>query len=195
MNLRPASRQDILASLVNRTAKGDWAAFTTLYTMTSPQVYGVMLHMTNFAQSCEDLLQEVYIAVWRRASSYEPEKAQVGTWLTAIARNRTLDWLRSQQAGMDGRIADGDPEAMELAAGTDDPEALAATATSRTALVACLNELGAQQRQAIFLAYVKGHTHAELARHLNTALGTVKSWVRRGLQQLRSCLQDSGASP
>jgi RNA polymerase sigma-70 factor (ECF subfamily) len=193
MNRSVPTRQEILARLVQRTASGDWEAFTTLYTMTSSKLFGRMLYMTNFAHACEDLLQEVYLLVWRRAGQYQPDRAQVTTWLTTIARNRTLDWLRSQGAGVDGRTLDQDPEILELAAGTDAPEDLADMESSRTALTSCLNELGAQQRQVIFLAYVKGHTHAELAAQLDTALGTVKSWVRRGLQQLKACLQGSGA--
>jgi RNA polymerase sigma-70 factor (ECF subfamily) len=189
-----AARKVVLARLMSESADGDWKAFTRLYAMTSPQLYGVMLRMTNYAQACEDLLQEVYITVWKRARRYDVNKAQVMTWLIAIARNRTLDWLRSQGAGMNQRLVDQDPEALDLAAGTATPEQSAQNAASETALENCLDTLSDEQRNAVVLAYLEGHSHAELAERLSSPLGTVKSWVRRGLDRLKTCLQGLGGA-
>jgi RNA polymerase sigma-70 factor (ECF subfamily) len=189
-----AARQVVLARLMTESAAGDWKAFTRLYAMTSPQLYGVMLRMTNYAQSCEDLLQEVYITVWKQAGRYDGSKAQVMTWLTAIARHRTLDWLRAQGAGMNQRLVAQDPEALDLAAGTASPEQSAQAAASETDLEHCLETLNEDQRSAIVLAFLEGHSHAELAERLSSPLGTVKSWVRRGLDGLKTCLQALGGA-
>ena len=179
---------------MTESAGGDWRAFTRLYAMTSPQLYGLILRMTNYAQTCEDLLQEVYITVWRRADHYDASQAQVMTWLIAIARNRTLDWLRQQSSGLNPRMSDQDPEALELAAGTATPEQSAHDAANETDLEHCLEQLSGEQRSAIVLAFLEGHSHAELAERLASPLGTVKSWVRRGLASLKTCLQALGGA-
>ena len=191
-NTDAASRQKVLARLMQKTARGDFQAFSMLYAMTSPQLFGVMLKITNYAQACEDLLQEVYLTVWRRAGHYHPQKASVITWLATITRNRTLDWLRSQHSGLEKLMVDKSPEALDLAAGNADLEHLTDNAYRESQLAACLDRLSPEQRQAIVLAYLEGYSHAELAQRLSTALGTVKSWIRRGLEQLKLCLQRLG---
>ena len=172
-----ASRQKVLAGLMKRTAQDDWQAFGMLYSMTSSQLFGLMLSMTNYANSCEDLLQEVYLTVWKKAGDYQPEKAGVTTWLCTIARNRTLDWLRSQAASAAKEGSQQSADAVELSAGTAGPEQLAQISSESTTLKSCLDNLSTEQSRAIVLAYFNGHTHAELARLLDSALGTVKSWA------------------
>jgi len=187
-----SSRAEVLARLMRRSADRDWQAFSMLYSMTSSQLFGLMLSMTNYAHVCEDLLQEVYITAWKKAGDYDPKKAAVSTWLCTIARNRTLDWLRSEstKAAKTGFVQDS--HTLDLASGLDGPDQWAESDSSQTALQACLENLTSDQRHAILLAYFEGHSHAELARRLNSALGTVKSWVRRGLASLKVCLQSSG---
>ena len=187
-----SGRAAVLARLMRRTADRDWQAFSLLYSMTSSQLFGLMLSMTNYAHACEDLLQEVYITVWRKAPDYQPDKAGVTTWLCTIARNRTLDWLRSETSRTGRYGSDQDVDALDLASGLDGPEKWTQNDSSQSALQACLENLSSDQRHAILLAYFEGHTHAELAERLNSALGTVKSWVRRGLVSLKNCLQGSG---
>jgi RNA polymerase sigma-70 factor (ECF subfamily) len=187
-----ARKQEVLARLLSRTAQQDWQAFGMLYSMTSSQLYGLMLRMTNFASDCDDLLQEVYLTVWRKADQYEPEKAAVSTWLGAIARNRTLDWLRSQSAASAKESREQSVDALDLAYGDAGPDEWTAASLQGGALQLCLDSLSEEQRKAILLAYFEGLTHAELARRLQTALGTAKSWVRRGLQSLKICLQRAG---
>lgn len=185
-------KQEVLSRLMKRTAKQDWQAFSLLYSMTSSQVYGMMLSMTNYAAACEDLLQEVYVVVWRKADKYQADKAAVTTWLATIARNKTLDWLRSQSSGVQKQTIEQSPEALDLASVNPGPEHWAESSLYRISLQDCLDGLSDDQRNAIQLAYFEGHTQAELAQRLNTALGTVKSWVRRGLESLKLCLERSG---
>jgi len=189
-----ARKQEVLVRLLQDTARQDWKAFSLLYSMTSSQLYGLMLSMTNYAHACEDLLQEVYLTVWRKAGQYDPEKAAVTTWLGTIARNRTLDWLRSQASSNASESLEQSVEALDLASGNVGPAQWTETSVQEGALKVCLDALTAEQRNAILLAYFEGHTHAELAQRLNSALGTVKSWVRRGLESLKSCLQRAGGT-
>ena len=187
-----AEKQEVLARLVMRTARHDWQAFSMLYSLTSPQLFGLMLSMTNYAHVCEDLMQEVYLTVWRKANQYEPDKAAVSTWLCTIARNRTLDWLRSQSSGTAKESREQSVEALDLACGNSGPDQWTEANMQGGALQICLDRLSPEQRNAILLAYFEGLTHAELAGRLKSALGTVKSWVRRGLESLRICLQRAG---
>lgn len=191
-NVDAAAKQQVLIRLMQRTAKKDWQAFSMLYSMTSSQVFGLMLSMTNYSSACEDLMQEVYLTVWRKADGYRSDKAAVSTWLCTIARNRTLDWLRSQSSGIKKNETEQSPEALDLASVNPGPEHWAESNLEKISLQDCLDSLTDEQRNAIQLAYFEGHTHAELAERLNSALGTVKSWVRRGLQNLKVCLQRGG---
>jgi RNA polymerase sigma-70 factor (ECF subfamily) len=186
-----SEKQEVLARLLKRTAQHDWQAFSLLYSMTSSQLFGLMLSMTNYANVCEDLLQEVYLTVWRKADQYEPDKAAVSTWLCTIARNRTLDWLRSQSSGSAKDRREQSVEALDLACGNTGPDQWTETSMAGSAMQTCLERLSAEQRSAILLAYFEGLTHAELASRLQSALGTVKSWVRRGLESLKICLQQA----
>lgn len=186
------SNQEVLIRLMQQTAKQDWQAFSLLYSMTSSQLYGMMLGMTNYAAVCEDLLQEIYVTVWQKADKYQADKASVSTWLATIARNKTLDWLRSQSSGVQKQTIEQSPEALDLASVNPGPDHFTESGMYRISLQDCLDGLSDEQRNAIQLAYFEGHTHAELAERLNSALGTVKSWVRRGLGNLKACLERSG---
>ena len=190
----PPSKQEVLVRLIRETADEDWEAFSKLYAMTSQTVFGVMLRMTRYAPDCEDLLQEVYVTLWRRAKNYDPGQSQVMTWIITIARNRTIDWLRSKGSGIEGKLIEPSPDALDLAAGGSSPEQVAERAGASTDLEQCLQSLSHDQRQAVVLAYLEGHSHAELADRLASPLGTVKSWIRRGLSRLRSCLSELGGA-
>lgn len=178
---------------MRKTARRDWQAFSMLYAITSPRLFGLILHMTNYSEGCEDLLQEVYIKAWRQADRFDPEKSKVTTWLSAIARNRTIDWMRSQTSGMNRFTSNQSPEAMELAGGID-PASETERLDEHSGLKVCMDQLSTPQRQAIFLSYLKGHTHSELVDKLGSPLGTVKSWVRRGLESLKACLERTGGA-
>jgi len=132
--------------------------------------------------------------VTSKAGKYNADKAAVSTWLATIARNRTLDWLRSQSSGVNQRTAEQSVEALDLASVNDGPESWTESRGQRISLQDCMDHLTDEQRNAIQLAYFEGHTHAELAERLNSALGTVKSWVRRGLASLKTCLQSAEGS-
>jgi RNA polymerase sigma-70 factor, ECF subfamily len=185
--MAPPAQVDALGELLARSALGDRAAFARLYQATSAKLYGVALRILRREDWAEEVLQECYVNVWRHAPEYNASRAAPMTWMTSIVRNRCLDWLRRPNPEP---LAEGAEEALE----SDGPGPLDELERAREsgAIARCLRALEAKQRQAIALAFYDGLSHAELAQHLREPLGTVKTWVRRGLTKLRSCLELQG---
>ena len=177
------ARQRLVEALV-ATGEENRAAFRTLYQLTSAKLFGVCLRICGDRQAAEDVLSDVYMTVWKRAGAYEPGRASPISWLATIARNRAIDWRRSARrvpsAPLDEApdIADDTPSSVERML-LDEREAQ---------LHLCLEELQQRQRTAIRTAFFDGLTYAELAARQGVPLGTMKSWVRRGLLRLRECL-------
>jgi RNA polymerase sigma-70 factor (ECF subfamily) len=176
-----------LDQLLSQCALGDREAFRALYEATAAKLFAVALRILRREDWAEEVLQECYVSVWRHAPEYKADRAAPMTWMTSIVRNRCLDWLRRTNPEP---LADEALEALE----SPNPGPLARLEEGRdsAALARCLRGLDARQRQAIALAFFDGLSHAELAKHLREPLGTVKTWVRRGLQRLKTCL---GALP
>jgi RNA polymerase sigma-70 factor (ECF subfamily) len=175
-----------LARLLAACARRDRQAFQRLYEASSAKLYGAALRILRRGDWAEEVLQDCYVSIWTHAPDYKPALAAPMTWMTSIVRNRCLDWLRRPRP----EVIDEDGAIVE-ATESDGPGPLAELerAKDAAALSRCLGELEAKQRQAIALAFFDGLSHAELAAHLREPLGTVKTWVRRGLLRLRSCLE------
>jgi len=188
--MAPPAQVDALGELLSRSALGDRAAFARLYQATSAKLYGVALRILRREDWAEEVLQECYVNVWRHAPEYNASRAAPMTWMTSIVRNRCLDWLRRPNPLPLADLDEGAEEALE----SDRPGPLDELERGREsgAIARCLRALEAKQRQAIALAFYDGLSHAELAQHLREPLGTVKTWVRRGLAKLRSCLELQG---
>lgn len=185
-----------LAQLLARCGLGDRAAFGTLYERTSAHLFAVVLRIQRDRAQAEDILQEVYVNVWRAAQGFDAAQSQPLTWLTSIARHRAIDSLRRAQTqpqlqsvhtsadedhdegDMLDQVADDNPGPLDL---------LGRAADARE-LSRCMAVLSAAQRQSVALAFFDGLSHAEVAAQLREPLGTVKSWVRRALLSLRACL-------
>ncbi len=168
------------------TGAEDRAAFAKLYKLTSAKLFGICLRICGDRGAAEDVLSDVYLTVWRRAGAYEPGRASPISWLATIARNRAIDWRRS--AGRRPSVAlDSAPDVAD-----DDPSAEQRLifGEEKQRLHLCLDQLEDKQRGAIRTAFFGGLTYAELAMRDGVPLGTMKSWVRRGLQRLRDCLRD-----
>ncbi|HVF63225.1 MAG TPA: sigma-70 family RNA polymerase sigma factor [Casimicrobiaceae bacterium] len=180
-----------LAGLLARTALADQIAFSELYRLTSSKLYGVALRIVRDRSAAEEVLQEAYVAVWHHAGSYVAAKSAPLTWLTAIVRNRCLDSLRRREVATVPLDGDDDSDRL-FAADSRDPAQWMIDAAEANRVRTCVESLESGMRQAIALAFFHGLTHAELAAHLGQPLGTVKSWVRRGLERLRQCLERAG---
>lgn len=192
----PTPRQQALAELLSRVALGDRAAFERLYRETSPHLLGVVLRIQKDRAQAEDVLQEVYVNVWRSAQGFNPAVSQPTTWLGSIARNRAIDSLRRGQTAPQtvssraGGPEDEDTDMLDdIASEAPGPLDLLAQASTAKALSTCMDNLSGDQRHSLALAYYQGLSHSEVADHLGQPLGTVKSWVRRGLQGLKNCLE------
>lgn len=178
--------RDYLRSLLAATAGGDRQAFENLYRRTSAKLFGICLRILGERTQAEEALQDVYLAIWHKADMYDGDRASPITWLAQIARNKAIDHLRankserlSQPLESSVEPVDETPGAADLAQGRDD----------RRRLHACLQELSGEQRRVIRIAFFEGCTYEEIAQRSDTPLGTVKSWVRRGLLKLKDCLQ------
>jgi RNA polymerase sigma factor (sigma-70 family) len=185
-----------LSRLLGRAGLGDRAAFATLYEQTSAHLLGVVLRIQRDRAQAEDILQEVYVNVWRAAQSFDAAQSQPLTWLSSIARNRAIDSLRRTQTQPQFRstiTSTTDDEETDVydtvADSAPGPLDLLSRASDARALSSCMQGLSAQQRQSVALAFFDGLSHAEVAEQMRQPLGTVKSWVRRALMSLKSCLE------
>jgi RNA polymerase sigma-70 factor (ECF subfamily) len=173
-------------ALLARVATGDRAAFESLYRDTSPTLLGICLRVLSDRAEAEDVLQDVFVSVWSRAAQFDARRAHAISWLCTIARNRAIDRLRALPAP-----ATRAP--IEVAEATPDPDASpmdsAASALDRERLDLCLERLDAQRQALIRTAFFEGATYAELASRSGSPLGSVKSWIRRALLQLKACLE------
>ncbi len=174
-----------LAQWMSQVASGDRAALRQLYDATSSKLFGVCLRILRDREESEDVLQDVYITIWRRADRFDVAKASVMTWLSTIARNRAIDRLRAR-----GPMAYAEQvDELEIPDGSVGADALLEAADDRNRLQHCLGELDERTAQVIRTAFFEGVTYEALAARVDAPLGTVKSWIRRGLARLKGCLQ------
>ncbi|TFF22130.1 sigma-70 family RNA polymerase sigma factor [Jiella endophytica] len=169
---------------MDRLATGEQDALGDLYQRTSAKLFGICLRILNDRDEAEDVLQDVYLTIWRRADRFDAARASPITWLATIARNRSIDRLR--QIGRRGErpvedmddLADAGPNPFEALAESDDGRRLAE----------CLGTLDERTRGSIIAAFYGGSTYDALAERLSVPLGTIKSRIRRGLMKLKGCL-------
>lgn len=178
-----------LRRLLAACAGRDDAAFARLYEATSAKLFGVALRILKREDWAEEVLQDCYVNIWNHASSYSAGLSSPMTWMTSIVRNRCLDWLRRPNLELPVEEDEEGGSFLDAVASNDPgPMDLLTRSSDAAALAACLKRLENKQRMAIMLAFFDGLTHSELALHFRQPLGTVKTWVRRGLLQLKGCL-------
>jgi RNA polymerase sigma factor (sigma-70 family) len=185
-----------LIALLDRIAQGDTpgrrrdaeAALRALYDLTAPRLYGVALRVVGQRDRAEDVLQETFLYVWRSASGFRASLSPPFAWLGLIARSRALDLLRRRAAERADAADDVDAMGDALAGETASPLDASDASEQAWALHECLRKLEARQREVVSLAYFRDLSHSELAQQLRLPLGTVKTWVRRALEQLRGCM-------
>lgn len=177
---------DRLAALLQAVAGGDRAAFEMLYRTTSAALLGICVRVLSDRSEAEDVLQDVYVTIWRKAAQFDGGRARAMAWLASIARHRAIDRLRhlpapSQRAPIEVIEYATDP--------SPSPASRAEAATEYSRLDDCLQQLEPRRQTLIRTAFFEGATYDELASRSGSPLGSVKSWIRRGLMQLRACLE------
>ena len=177
-----------LNELLIRSGREDAAAFRQLYAATSPRLFAVCKRLLRDEALAEDVLQEGFIKIWNHAATFSANKASAMTWMTTIVRNQALDKLRQANSRPEssGEVA---YETLEFASLEPGPDALHQWGEDAQRLWHCLETLKPEQRECLLQAFYHGQTHDELARNLVKPLGTEKAWIRRGLEQLKGCLQ------
>ena len=188
---RPAQlpESEFEASLISRIAEGDESAFTALYERFSASLYGMAFRMMNDAKEAEDVLQEGFTYIWRKAASYDSIRSSPFAWAVMIVRNKAIDRLRVRRRLE--RLRDKVTTEGSFNQEKDETSADEPTLRERGALVrSALQQIPEEQRQALELCFFGGLTHAQIAERLATPLGTIKARIRRGLLRLRDCLNE-----
>jgi RNA polymerase sigma-70 factor, ECF subfamily len=163
-----------LNELLARCAAADGAALKRLYECVAPRLFACLTRMLRRRSIAEEALQDVFVTVWERAAQFQPERGRPMAWLMSIARYRAIDLLA---------------EPLEPASQEAEPTEERSLLSGGALLERCLALLTQEQRECLELAFVGGNSHQDIAQRLGSPLGTVKSWIRRALQSLKSCLE------
>ncbi len=176
-------------NLIDRIAAQDDTALKALYDSTAPRLFGLALRVVRHRDTAEDVLQEAFVSIWRGAGNYRASLSPPMAWLGLIVRSRALDALRKRASERADLMNDLDDEhAPPLAGNAPNPMDATDASEQAFALHQCLGKLENRQREVVSLAYLRDLSHGELAAQLQLPLGTVKTWIRRGLEQLRGCM-------
>ncbi len=179
------SSRHMLDHLLSGVARGDEAAFAELYQVTSAKLYSVALRILRNSEAAEDVVQDSYFKVWERARDFDPEIAAPITWMAAIVRNRALDEVRKRVARPQADVSELD----NLESDDEHPVEVLGRREDVDRLRRCLEGLEADKRQMVQLAYLDGLSREALAKRFGHPEGTVKTWLRRSLAQLKGCLE------
>ena len=173
-----------LVWLVAAVAKGDEAAFERLYQATQAKLYGVTLRILRRTDLAEEVLQETYVKIWRRAGDYNPRLSNPVTWMVAIARHGALDVIRKRGEA----VLEDEPRAMDVESDEQSPLAQSEMTEDLQRLLACMGGLEEEHRRVVLLAYYNGWSREQLAEKFDKPVNTIKTWLRRSLIQIRECL-------
>jgi RNA polymerase sigma factor (sigma-70 family) len=178
-----ATDDDITGWIV-ACAKGERAALSRLHAAEAARMTGVAERMLRRRALADEAVQDAFVQVWRRAASFDPARGNGRTWIYAVLRNRCLNIIRSESR----TELPGDDTVFERPSEEDDPETILGKIDEASRLHHCLGKLEPKRRGAIILAYAQGLSYGEVAGKLDLPLGTIKSWIRRGMLQLKECL-------
>lgn len=185
---------DTLPDLLARTALRDRAAFERLYRATCAHLFSVSFRILRNEARADEVLQEAYMNIWHNAETWRAVSGTPMTWMINIVRNKSIDLLRSRRTELETTTVLEDDAVDVPADAVVDPQQLISDSLVKAHIDGCMQALPAVQRQALALAYYRGMVHTDIAQALNAPLGTAKGWVRRGLEQLRLCLEAAGVS-
>jgi RNA polymerase sigma-70 factor, ECF subfamily len=187
---------DRLQDLIAATARSDQPSFARLYQRTHTHLFGLALRMLGTRHAAEDVLQEAFVSIWKSAHTYlasaDQHDSHAMAWLIAVLRNKALDALRSRTRLKEDTLPEDDGLEEDNSSPTP-PTSISALEQLNQAAQAlqiqdCMAALGGSYRQSLALAYYQGLSHSEVAQQMGAPLGSVKAWIRRGLEQLKSCL-------
>ena len=181
-------RDKNLDALLLRAGAGDATAFRQFYDLTAPAILAFLIKMLRDRHAAEDVLQESMVVAWNRAAVFDPDLAAAKTWITTIARRRALDMIRRQDR-RDEVLRGGAADIRLVLGKENDPDSDTESSATAARLVHCFEEIGADSATCIQYAYLHGMSFSEIAVQIDRSLGTIKSWVRRGLQKLKSCME------
>jgi RNA polymerase sigma-70 factor (ECF subfamily) len=182
----PPVEGDPLARALSRVALGDRNAFETVYRQASGRVFAICLRVLSDRAEAEDVVQEVFTTVWHKAGQFDAAKASAITWLGMIARNRAIDRRRASPSNAQHAPIEFADDVVDAA---PTPAAAAESGAEGARLEQCMQQLDGRRRSLIRVAFFEGATYEELAARVGSPLGSVKSWIRRGLLQLKACLE------
>jgi RNA polymerase sigma-70 factor (ECF subfamily) len=183
------TRDDELIALIARCAIADQTALKELFDRLGPYLNGVAFRIVRSEDASNDVLQAAFIQIWQNASSYRPHLSKPLTWLTSIVRYRALDRFtqeKSLRAKFNSELSE---EEFTSIPGDSCPLQAASADQTRNAIVKCLENLSERIKESIELAYLQGYSRDEIAGLMNTNSNTVKSWLHRGAQRLKQCLE------
>jgi RNA polymerase sigma-70 factor, ECF subfamily len=180
------SNRSLITAALGRIPAGDRAALQTVYRLTSTKLFGVCLRILGERAEAEDVLQEVYVTVWRKAADFDSSRASPMTWLIALARNRSIDRIRASRRARNMDPIDAATEIADDAGGVD---IAIENAQEHARLHGCLEGLASHERAALRGAFFDGNTYEDLASRMKVPLGTMKSWIRRAMIKLKACLE------
>ena len=176
---------DPISDLIGGVARADRTSFRMLYSQTSAKLFGVCLRILRDRSEAEDAVQEVFTRVWLNARRYEAAKGRGMTWLIAIARNHAIDRLRARPAPAEN----ADDAAVAISDPAPGPEARAVAMGEASRIADCFDTLDPARADAVRGAYLNGLSYEDLSRRHDVPLNTMRSWLRRGLQKLKECLE------
>ena len=178
-----------LIALLERLAQQDPAALKPLYDLCSGKLYGLALRVVARREWAEDVLQEAFLTIWRSAGDYRASLSPPMAWMGLIVRSRSLDFLRRRAADRSHMTQELDEVLVDTLPGDfTTPLDTAQASEQAWALHQCLGKLENRQREVVVLAYLRDLSHSQLAEQLKLPLGTVKTWIRRALDQMRLCM-------
>lgn len=172
-----------LEQLIERVVLKDRRAFALLYDKTSAKLFGICLRILNDRSEAEDVLQEIYIKIWHKADRFAVGRASVITWLSTIARNQAIDRLRAK-----GLAHDDLDDHHDISDDAPNPEQVKIAVDQKKQIDQCLDQLNSDHAFAVRHTYLTGWSYQQSADALDKPLNTVKTWIRRGLMQLKECL-------
>ncbi len=168
-------------NLIQHVAEGDRKALEALYHLVAPRLFAIALRMVRLRDVAEDVLQDVFVTLWQKAGQFDPLRGDALAWLTAITRRKAIDILRSSRESV-GRDDD--------AANFESMPDVAVDVETRITMRNCLSDIKPEFTRALELCYTYGLTHEELAIRMQVPVGTAKSWIRRGLEQIKGYMTD-----